>query len=377
VSINAVRRMLTPLGLSAALLLGPVAVPAQAAPQTTDPTTGIDARPFAAHPVLDRLAAGLSVAAPALTAAILAADAEGVGLDRVALDAKLAATIAAANREVLVGKGLAHTGAMLLRVRLAHPDMRDALRRGEAPVLAATPNDDMSTEVVAYDLRGGTVRLDPHRMPERPVLVVEVDTARASALGLALVREELADRGISSVREQATAEGTMQTATTGYWATKVTAIQVADVKEPWLKGNAEIFNIVGGVGLDGKPKVDIVEMPYLDKGGRTYYPNQLLVHFNGYRYNLADVVMMEDDGDTNYQNLARVIATALLTVVSGGGTYIPLVTAIIDAIPTSWWTDDPDYVDSWYTLSTGSQGRLRGAAGNGWMDVTPYWVAPL
>ncbi|GAB3887079.1 hypothetical protein GCM10027612_25310 [Microbispora bryophytorum subsp. camponoti] len=86
--------------------------------------------------------------------------------------------------------------------------------------------------------------------------------------------------------------------------------------------------------------------------------------------------MMEDDGDTNYQQLAQAIITALLTIADAG-TYIPLVNAIISAIPTSWWSDDPDYVDSWYTLATSSRGRLNGARGNGWMDVEPYWVSEL
>jgi hypothetical protein len=46
-------------------------------------------------------------------------------------------------------------------------------------------------------------------------------------------------------------------------------------------------------------------------------------------------------------------------------------------MPNSWWTDDPDYVDSWYTLTTSSSSRFYGAAANGWMDLAPYWVAPL
>lgn len=56
---------------------------------------------------------------------------------------------------------------------------------------------------------------------------------------------------------------------------------------------------------------------------------------------------------------------------------MPLVSAIIDAMPDSWWIDDPNYVDSFYTLSTSSSGRLTGASGNGWLDVAPYWVQPL
>jgi hypothetical protein len=114
-------------------------------------------------------------------------------------------------------------------------------------------------------------------------------------------------------------------------------------------------------------------MPYLDNDKTTYYPNQILVNWSSYKYNLADVVMMEDDGDTNYAALAKAIADALLTITDQGA-YIPLVNAILDAIPSSWYTNDPDYVDSWYTLAQSSSGRLNGARGNGWMSVTPYWV---
>jgi hypothetical protein len=86
--------------------------------------------------------------------------------------------------------------------------------------------------------------------------------------------------------------------------------------------------------------------------------------------------MLEDDGDTNYLALAQAIAGALLTIVDGG-VYIPLVNAILNALPASWWTDDPDYVDSWYTLSTASNGTFNGAAGNGRMTIAPYWVQPI
>jgi hypothetical protein len=83
--------------------------------------------------------------------------------------------------------------------------------------------------------------------------------------------------------------------------------------------------------------------------------------------------MMEDDGSTNYRDLAKAIATVLLTIADQG-TYIPLVNAVLDAIPDDWWTDDPDYVDSWYTLAQSDNGARYGARGNGWMTVEPYFV---
>ncbi|MEV7237933.1 hypothetical protein AB0N06_29475 [Streptomyces sp. NPDC051020] len=40
-------------------------------------------------------------------------------------------------------------------------------------------------------------------------------------------------------------------------------------------------------------------------------------------------------------------------------------------------TNDPDYVDSWYTLAANSTGTLHGTRGNGWMQVSRYWVQQL
>lgn len=301
--------------------------------------------------------------------AVAATAAQAADLVTLTAGTGLAGAVRTANQAVLAAKGLPADGGSLLRLRLATDHTGPS--RGEVPLVAAAPTDDEVTTITAYDPLGGQVALDPARAPARPVLVVEVDVAKALPMGIDLMRRTLSARGLTEARPLAARQ-----ANTGYWATKVTAVRLSDDQEPWIKGDAEIYSVVGAFGLDGKATVSIVQMPYLDNDKTTYYPNQLLVHFNGYKYNLADVVMMEDDGDTNYQALAQAIATALLTIADGG-VYVPLVNAILSAIPASWWTDDPDYVDSWYTLSTTTGGRLNGARGNGWMDVTPYWVSQL
>lgn len=297
-----------------------------------------------------------------------AASSSAVALSRAPGDASLDKAIREANARVLALKGLPADGPALLQLRLADPSMRAALRRGESPLVAAAQSDDTATTVTAYDSSGARVTLDATRLPSRPVFVVDVDTSRALPEGLEVMRTTLARHGFTAPQ--------LAAAGAGYWATQVRAVRLSDDKEPWIKGSAEIFGIAGGFGMDGKVTVDTVTMPYLDEDGKTYYPNQLVVHFSSYKYNLADFVMMEDDGDTNYQALATALVSALLTIVDGGA-YVPIVNAILNAIPTSWWTDDPDYVDSWYTLSTQTSGRVNGAAGNGWMDLAPYWVEPL
>ncbi|MFI0796659.1 DUF3103 family protein [Micromonospora rubida] len=373
------RRAALAAGLAAAVLAAAVATPAYARPEHRGPAPAA-APAGTVLSVTDGLARRLAgaLADPAATRAVLAATADGpADLLAVPLAAPgLSDEARAANRRVLAAKGLPATAGSLLRLRWATPDMRAEAARGAVPLVAATPTDDALTSVTAYDRGARQVRLDAARVPTRPVLLVEVDTGRALSAGLELMRGELARRGVTDTAAARAATTARTTAAAGYWATKVDAVRLDDDHEPWLKGDAEIYSLVAGFGLDGKPTVDLVQMPYLDHDGTTYHPNQLLVHFSAYKYNLADVVMMEDDGDTNYKALVQAIVGALLVIVDGG-VYQPLVSAILDAIPTSWYTDDPDYVDSWYTLSTASSGRLNGAAGNGWFDVSPYFVQPL
>jgi hypothetical protein len=383
VHIRTFRRTGLAAALTAAVLAAPVATPAHARAEHREAgaTAAATGDVFSITDGLARRLAG-ALADPAATRAAVAATADGPA-DLLAVPfaaPALSRAAEAANQRVLEAKGLPATAGSLLRLRLAHQDMAAALARGAAPLVAATPTDDALTGVTAYDRGGVAVSLDASRVPTRPVLLVEVDTARALAAGLELMRGELARRGVSdtAAARAATTRTTtgLTAAASGYWATKVDAVRLSDDKEPWIKGDAEVYSLVAGFGLDGKPKVDLVQMPYLNSDGVTYYPNQLLVHFSQYKYNLADVVMMEDDGDTNYKTLVQAIVSALLVIVDGGA-YQPLVSAILDAIPTSWYTDDPDYVDSWYTLSTTSRGRLNGAAGNGWLDVSPYFVQEL
>jgi DUF3103 family protein len=355
------------LSLTAAAAAAVTITPVQA-----EPVAGAAVAPTTVAGITDTLARQLAspLAGAARAAGLFSAATDhAVSLDARGASPALSQAVTRANRAVLAAKGLPADGPALLQVELAHPDMRAALARGVAPLVAAAPNDDIAADVTAYDRNGKAVVLDATTMPKQPVFVVGVDTAKALPVGLDVLHDTLAQRGIHGVTPAAGV-------TSGYWATQLRQVRLNDDEEPWVKGSAEIFGITGGFGLDGKAAVDTVQMPYLDNDGTTYYPNQLIVHFSAYKYNLADFVMMEDDGDTNYLALATAIAGALLTIVDGG-VYIPLVNAILNALPGSWWSDDPDYVDSWYTLSTASNGTFNGARGNGQMVLTPYWVQPL
>ncbi|MFI5533037.1 DUF3103 family protein [Kitasatospora sp. NPDC051853] len=278
----------------------------------------------------------------------------------------LAEATATADRGIASAKGLGADLGPLLRVQLADPSMRPALAAGTAPLVATAVTDDHARTVRAYDSAGRAHELATDRLPTRPVYLVDLDSAKTLTAGIAVLQRELGSRGIAPAE-------TAQSLASGWWGTKITSVRVSDDEEPWFKGAAEMFALVSGFGLDGKVRVDSVAMPYLQYDGSTYYPNQILVNWSNYKYNLADVVLMEDDGDTNYLALAQAIAAVLLTIADQGA-YIPLVNAVLGAMPASWWVDDPDYVESWYTLARSSSGRLNGARGNGWMTVEPYYV---
>jgi hypothetical protein len=353
------------------------ALPATAAPKAPTPASAVlAAEDNAARAIADSLTD--SAWRARVQKAALTSDEVDVTALAGQAGATLKPTLAAADRRIAAAKGLDAEVGSLLRLRLGDASMRTALAAGATPWVATATSDEDTATVTAYDSRGRTHTLDAREVPAHPVYVVDIDGSKALAAGLDVLNEELARYGVHSAAptaEQASRTDRSRTlaATGGFWTTRISAVRLSDDEEPWAKGDAEIYTLVTGFGQDGKVRVDPVDMPYLDNDGTTYWPNQILVNWSYYKYNLADAVMMEEDGSTNYRDLAKAIATALLTIADQG-TYIPLVNAVLDAIPDDWWTDDPDYVDSWYTLAQSDNGTRYGARGNGWMTVEPYFV---
>ncbi|MCH0567559.1 DUF3103 family protein [Streptomyces sp. MUM 2J] len=352
------------------------ALPASAAPQAPHPASAVRA----AEDHAARVLAG-SLTDPAWRARVRRAALTSDEVDVTALAGRapvsLKTALVADDRRIAAAKGLDAGVGSLLRLRLGDASMRTALDAGTAPWVVAATSDEPTATLTAYDSRGRTHTLDARTAPAHPVYVVDIDGAKALDAGLDVLNEELARYGVSSAGPapaRVSADRTPAAASGGgFWTTRISAVELSDDEEPWFKGAAEIYTLVTGFGQDGKVRVDPVDMPYLDYEGTVYRPNQILVNWSSYKYDLADAVMMEDDGGTNYRDLAKAIAAVLLTVTDQGA-YIPLVNAVLDAMPDKWWRDDPDYVDSWYTLAQSDNGTRHGARGNGWMTVEPYYV---
>jgi hypothetical protein len=298
----------------------------------------------------------------ALTLARRSGTAGGAGFRRAAEPA---------NKAILAAKGLPADTGSVIRAWAAGP-------AGAISLVAAEATDDDATAVPAYDLAGREHPLVASVAPRQPVAIVGVDERRTLAAGVDVVRDALAAHRIStgSGNGSGTGGGRRAASTDGYWTTRVMHVRLNDDEEPWFKGAAEIYTIVSGVGTDGQPHVDIVQMPYLDYDGTDYYPGQILVDWSHFKYNAVDAVMMEEDDGTNYRALAQALISALLTVLNGVQ-YAPMVDAILQAMPDSWWTDDPDYVDSWYLLTRQANERRIGARANGTIDFQPYYVTVL
>ncbi|MEU6545152.1 DUF3103 family protein [Streptomyces sp. NPDC046859] len=376
------RAALTALALSGLALTtlqgtaGAAAAPAAPAPSTKN-------SPVASIEDTTARALARTLAEPAWRRQVAAAALADEDVDLLALTATsrtasvkaFRSTLAGAETDVARAKGLGKDVPSLLRVSLAGRSVSAADLARTTPLVASAPAEDAEV-VVAYDSAGRAHELDAAGAPDRPVYVVGVDGQAALAAGLKVMDRELAARGLSRPDASASGSAGAPAAASGFWTTRITSISVADVMEPWFKGDAEVFGLVTGFGTDGKVRVDTVTMPYVDSANTTYHPGQILVNWSNYKYNLADAVLMEDDGDTNYSSLAKALAAALLTITDQGA-YIPLVDAIVDAMPTSWWTDDPDYVDSFYTLARETTGTRAGASANARMTVERYFVSEL
>ncbi|MET9875361.1 DUF3103 family protein [Actinacidiphila glaucinigra] len=346
------------------------ALPATAAPRAHAPSSAVT---VAEDQAARAIAGSLSDASWRARVRHAALSSDEVAVTELA-GPQLRPALADADRRIAAAKGLGADVGSLLRLRLGDDSMRGALASGVTPWVAAASSDEDVRTVTAYDSRGRAHRLDARTAPTHPVYVVDIDGSKALAAGLDVLRGELDRQGLtSSERRSAAPSSSASTAAAGFWTTRITQVRLSDDEEPWVKGDAEIYTLVTGFGQDGVVRVDPVDMPYLDNDGTTYSPNQILVNWSLYKYNLADAVMMEDDGSTNYRELAKAIAGVLLTIADQGA-YIPLVNAVLDAVPDDWWTDDPDYVDSWYTLARSDNGTRNGARGNGWMTLQPYFV---
>jgi hypothetical protein len=291
-------------------------------------------------------------------------------------------------------KGLELVSEPLIDLRLADKSMLRNWQAGESPLFAFAPdgNDAHWDYIEAFDIHGNIELLDVYTLPERPVFVVGIDSKKALAEGIKVMHSVFSQN--SSIKKTAAytaladvSASTISTTDDGSISTTlIKEIRLNDDQEPWILGKAEIYGIVNGVNpTRDEPVLDIVEMPYLDHDDTTYSPNQVVIHWERYRWTAADLILMEHDDGTNYKTLAAALleaATAIMRLIPDpavqGYSIIPQITnGIISALPDAWFTNDDDYVDVYYTLLEGqAYNNYQGAGGNAIATFEPLVIAP-
>ena len=258
-------------------------------------------------------------------------------------------------------------------------------RRSDLVVAYAPGGSDHGwTEVPAYALDGTRISLDARHAPDVPVLVIETHGRLAMRRGIAEANAALQRAGLQPAAQIAPhVAAAASAAAAPRWTTQLTTIHLVNDEEPWISGAAEIYAITSGVvGADNSPVLKIVDLPYLDYDGVTYTPNQILLDWTDYAYQAANIEFYEHDDNTSYQDLVTALVTAVGAVGSLAG--YPAVQAVseianrvIAAMPASWFSNDDDYVDSFYTIEKSvTYTGLVGASGNATVSLQPFLLVP-
>jgi len=249
-------------------------------------------------------------------------------------------------------------------------------------LVAFVPKEDEKdwTKIKSFNLKGEEVYLDPEVEPERPVIIVELNGLESLKLRVDHMNEELQSYGL----QEKMSENKIRLKS-GLETTKIEKIRLNDDKEPWIKGAAEIYAITSGVRGDSNSKeaeIAIVAMPYLDYKDENYYPNQIILFWDDYSYQAANIQLYEQDSNYNYKELVGIIVdgvfeiTGILTAEPWVSALGKIASAIIQAMPDNWYSDDDDYVDSYYTvMKDQSYTNYYGAANNAKITMKPFFIS--
>ncbi len=293
--------------------------------------------------------------------------------------------ISQANSALQQLKGLPNNTGSLLQVRLASESMLTDWQQGESPLFAFAPAGDDSqwSEIEAFDQFGDIHYLSVDQMPTQPVFIVELDQQKVQDAGIAVMKGILSankfSKNMVSPQNQLSNEQPLQTSV-------LKKIHLEDDKEPWISGKAEVYAIVTGIDPSrDEPILDIVDLPYLDHDQTTYSPNQVLIHWQRYRWQAVDLLLMEQDDNTNYKTLAmklleisEQVMASIPDLQAQGYTIIPKLTnELLKAMPDEWFTNNDDYVDVFYTLFENKDYQeYKGASSNATITLSPLEINP-
>lgn len=236
------------------------------------------------------------------------------------------------------------------------------------------------TKVKAYTLDRKVVYLDPNAEPNVPVIVVDNHGFEAFKVEVSYINKQLKEAGFQKKMVSSNTKG--RTAAAGLETTKLDKIRLNDDEEPWISGSAEVYAVTSGIrNSSNEAEVAVIPMYYLDKDDKDYYPNQVMLFWDDYAYQAANIQLFEKDDNHNYQDMVSMLVRELSALAGtlSGQTWITALgtigAAIVDALPASFWTNDDDYVDSFYTIEKNRYyTNYYGARGNAKVNMSPYFI---
>ena len=250
------------------------------------------------------------------------------------------------------------------------------------------PEGDEETwnRIEAYTIDKEVVYLDSKIAPSQTVIIIETDGFETLKKEVAYMNKYLQEGGVQNNRflNSSFDLSAKSARNTGLETTKLDKIRLNDDEEPWISGAAEVYAITSGIKDDkNNPEIKVIPMYYLDHDDTDYYPNQILLFWDDYQYQAANIQLFEKDDNTNYKDLVSAIVNGVFQIIGTVSTQ-PWVSvlgqvagAIIQAMPDSWYTNNDDYVDSFYTIEKNkSYSNYYGARRNAKVNLSPFYVAP-
>ncbi|TDQ30151.1 DUF3103 family protein [Tenacibaculum caenipelagi] len=244
-------------------------------------------------------------------------------------------------------------------------------------------DEDTWSTIKAFTIDKKEVFLDVNEAPNQPVIVIETDGFETLKREVAYMNKYLREEGVQNTRFNDSNLKTAFSKSAGLETTKLDKIRLNDDEEPWISGAAEVYAVTSGI-KDGNnnPEIKVIPMYYLDYDGTDYYPNQVLLFWDDYQYQAANIQLFEKDDNVNYKDLVSAIVNGVFQIIGTVSTQ-PWVSvlgqvagAIIQAMPDSWYTNNDDYVDSFYTIEKNkSYTNYYGARGNAKVNLSPYFIA--
>lgn len=292
-----------------------------------------------------------------------------------------ASTLTQIDQNVRQYKGIAADSKSVMDVQLYTPkNYTGRIDWKNLPVAYSPAGKKKQWKTVeAFDRQGHIYQLDAHKAPAQPVLIVGLNGREAMRAGTAYLNKVLQEKGMQGKTPALSTAPSFASATPTYIdTTKLDYIRLKNDQEPWISGAAEMYAIVSGVQPNqAKAGLTIVDMPYLDYDNTDYRPNQILVFWSEYRYAAANIQLFEHDDNTNYKDLAIALVDGVNAIL---GVFAPtyavigqVAGAILKAMPANWFSNDDDYVDSFYTLEKSkTYTNYLGAGNNATVTLSPY-----